>query len=117
MHQEETIYVTPVEHSRAKESASPDASKYFTYTDQGAPARPVSTAQTTAARTIPNGTEAKQPNRLTGLAQIVGGGACALVGVPMLILPGPGLLAIGGGVFLMAKGAKNLFGKPTTQAR
>ena len=35
--------------------------------------------------------------RLTGAAQTVAGAAVMAVGVPMLILPGPGVLAIGGG--------------------
>ena len=34
-----------------------------------------------------------------------------LVGVPMLILPGPGLLAIGGGALIAANGVKKLIGK------
>lgn len=50
-------------------------------------------------------------SRLGGAARIAAGGVCTLVGVPMLILPGPGLLAIGGGIYLMASGAKRLFGK------
>ena len=40
-----------------------------------------------------------------GIAEI------AAVGVPMLILPGPGLLAIGGGLALAAHGAKRAFGR------
>lgn len=48
--------------------------------------------------------------KLGNAVSIVAGGAIALVGVPMLVLPGPGLLAIGGGVALMAKGAKGLLG-------
>ncbi len=39
------------------------------------------------------------------------GGAIMLVGVPMLILPGPGLLAIGGGAVVAAKGIKKVLGK------
>ena len=49
-------------------------------------------------------------SKLGSVATVVAGGAIALVGVPMLILPGPGLLAIGGGVALIAKGAKGLLG-------
>ena len=49
--------------------------------------------------------------RLGGVAQLVAGGAIAAVGVPMLILPGPGLLAIGGGLALAAHGAKRAFGR------
>ncbi|MEA5019912.1 MAG: hypothetical protein VB027_06050 [Gordonibacter sp.] len=54
---------------------------------------------------------AKKPSRASGAVQLVAGSAIALVGVPMLILPGPGLLAIGGGVALAASGLKKLVGK------
>ena len=57
---------------------------------------------------------AKAPSakgRLGGVAQLVAGSAIAAVGVPMLVLPGPGLLAIGGGVALAARGAKRAFGR------
>ena len=47
-------------------------------------------------------------SRLGGAARIAAGGVCTLVGVPMLILPGPGLLAIGGGIYLMADGKGDL---------
>ena len=56
------------------------------------------------------GTSASK-GRLGGVAQLVAGGAIAAVGVPMLILPGPGLLAIGGGLALAAHGAKRAFGR------
>lgn len=49
-------------------------------------------------------------SKLGSVATIAVGGVVALVGVPMLVLPGPGLLAIGGGVALMLKGAKGLRG-------
>ena len=39
------------------------------------------------------------------------GGAIMLVGVPMLILPGPGLLAIGGGAVVATRGIKKVLGK------
>ncbi|MDB1792123.1 hypothetical protein PMV52_01490 [Eggerthella lenta] len=39
------------------------------------------------------------------------GGAIMLVGVPMLILPGPGLLAIGGGAVIAGNGIKKVLGK------
>ena len=39
------------------------------------------------------------------------GGALMLVGVPMLILPGPGLLDIGGGAVIAAGGVKKMRGK------
>ena len=56
------------------------------------------------ATIIDGGTGAKRkPSRI--------GGALMLVGVPMLILPGPGLLAIGGGAVIAAGGVKKMRGK------
>ena len=45
---------------------------------------------------------------LTSIAKIAGGALLALVGVPMLILPGPGLLFIGGGAALAFSGFVDL---------
>ena len=53
----------------------------------------------------------KKPSRIGGAVQTAVGGAIMLVGVPMLILPGPGLLAIGGGAVVAAKGIKKVLGK------
>lgn len=53
----------------------------------------------------------KKPNRIGGAVQTAVGGAIMLVGVPMLILPGPGLLAIGGGAVVAANGIKKVLGK------
>lgn len=55
--------------------------------------------------------DAQPKSRLGGVARIAAGGVCTLVGIPMLILPGPGLVAIGGGIYLMASGAKRVFAK------
>lgn len=44
----------------------------------------------------------------TSMAKILGGGALALIGLPMLILPGPGLLCLGGGIALAASGLNDL---------
>lgn len=52
--------------------------------------------------------------RAKGVAQIAAGGAIAAVGVPMLILPGPGAAAIAGGVALASKGHRNLTGREAT---
>ena len=46
---------------------------------------------------------------VTGLAQIVVGTGLVMIGIPMLILPGPGLLSIAGGFALAANGARKLF--------
>ena len=45
---------------------------------------------------------------LSALAKIVGGGAIAAVGLPLLILPGPGLLFIGVGAALAVSGLNDL---------
>ncbi len=44
-----------------------------------------------------------------GLAQIAVGAGLVMIGIPMLILPGPGLLSIAGGVALAANGTRKLF--------
>lgn len=46
-----------------------------------------------------------------GAKQLIAGSAIAAIGVPMLILPGPGVAAIAGGVALAAKGYSNMTGK------
>lgn len=53
----------------------------------------------------------KKPNRVGGIVQAAIGGAIMLVGVPMLILPGPGLLAVGGGAALAGGGIKKILGR------
>lgn len=68
-------------------------------------------AQATVIGDAGAATAVKKPNRASGAVQLVAGSAIALVGVPMLILPGPGLLAIGGGMALAASGLKKLAGK------
>lgn len=45
---------------------------------------------------------------LSSLAKIAGGALLALVGLPLLILPGPGLLAIGAGIALALSGINDV---------
>ncbi|MBQ3300910.1 MAG: hypothetical protein IJH04_01935 [Eggerthellaceae bacterium] len=47
---------------------------------------------------------------LTGFAQMAAGAGLVMLGVPMLILPGPGLLTVLGGLALAASGARKVFG-------
>ena len=47
---------------------------------------------------------------LGGIAQMAVGAGLVLIGVPMLILPGPGLLSIGAGVALAVNGYRKVFG-------
>ena len=119
MNNSEPIIVAPVEHSRSTEKRKTAESKYFTYTDTVG--QTSYTAHTTThsrpgsstPHAIPQQPPAQSKSRLSGVAQIVGGGACTLIGIPLLILPGPGLLAVGGGLALMARGAKTLIAPRT----
>ena len=52
-------------------------------------------------------------DKAAAAAQMAAGGAIAAVGVPMLILPGPGVVAIAGGAALAKKGFDNFTGKAT----
>ena len=54
------------------------------------------------------GDAAAAASRLTGAAQTVAGAAVMAVDVPMLILPGPGVLAIGAGAAIAAGGIKKI---------
>ena len=45
-----------------------------------------------------------------GLAQVALGAGLVLIGIPMLILPGPGLLSIVGGMALAGNGMRKLLG-------
>lgn len=49
-----------------------------------------------------------------GAAQMAAGAAVAAAGVPMLILPGPGALAIAGGVSMVTKGQRTFSGREAT---
>lgn len=63
------------------------------------------------------GSSSQEPSavqKAKGAAQIAAGGALAAVGVPMLILPGPGAVAILGGAALASKGQRNYSGREAT---
>lgn len=47
---------------------------------------------------------------LSGFTQMAIGAGLVLLGIPMLILPGPGLLAICGGLVLASNGMRKAFG-------
>lgn len=52
---------------------------------------------------------AKSPSSmLGGLAQIIVGTGLVVMGIPMLLLPGPGLLSIAAGGFLVSRGMSKL---------
>lgn len=52
-----------------------------------------------------------QSQKIKGAAQMAAGGALAVAGVPLLILPGPGAVFIVGGVALASKGQRNFSGR------
>jgi len=54
----------------------------------------------------------KTSGRIGSAAALVAGGALTLVGIPLLVLPGPGLLTIAGGTLLIKKGRQGLRRKP-----
>lgn len=54
---------------------------------------------------------ASQSQKIKGAAQMAAGGALAVAGVPLLILPGPGAVFIVGGVALASKGQRNFSGR------
>ena len=94
------IDVNPVASaSDAAKSASPSGSDTFRAPSYGKDA-----AQAAVNATIidEGRVSKKKPNRI---------GGAVLVGVPMLILPGPGLLAIGGGAVIAGNGIKKVLGK------
>lgn len=62
----------------------------------------------------PNSKEPSAAQKAKGAAQIAAGGALAAVGAPMLILPGPGAVAILGGAALASKGQRNYSGREAT---
>ena len=52
--------------------------------------------------------------RARGAAQMAGGAALAVAGVPMLVLPGPGAVAIVGGAAMASKGHREMTGREAT---
>ena len=90
---------------------TPSYGRKATQPKRAEPQRTPPVAQATVIGDAGAATAAKKSSRASGAVQLVAGSAIALVGVPMLILPGPGLLAIGGGVALAASGLKKLAGK------
>lgn len=67
-----------------------------------------------AQRTVSTGnaTTGALQSRLGGLVQMLVGAFLVMIGVPMLILPGPGLLSIIAGLALAASGYRKFFGAP-----
>lgn len=99
------IDVEPIEHSREKSGSAryeyrpmddyrrEQTAPYSAYTHSGNQAAATEMAE----------------NALAGLTQLVVGAGLVLIGIPMLILPGPGLLAICGGLALASSGYRKVF--------
>lgn len=102
---EPIIDVDPVAAARSGRAAGGDTFRALSY-GKGA-----AQAAANAAIIDEGPASAKKPSRIGGAVQTAVGGAIMLVGVPMLILPGPGLLAIGGGAVVAARGIKKVLGK------
>lgn len=52
--------------------------------------------------------------KIKGAAQIAGGAAMVAAGIPMCVLPGPGVAFVAGGAALASKGQRNYSGRGTT---
>lgn len=65
---------------------------------------------------LPSDDKPGPTKKIKGAAQMAAGGAIAAVGVPMLVLPGPGAAAIAGGAALACKGHRTYTGRKPTFA-
>lgn len=63
---------------------------------------------------LPMDDEGNPTHKIKGAAQIAAGTALTAAGVPMLVLPGPGAVAIAGGAALISKGQRNCLGRSAT---
>lgn len=63
---------------------------------------------------LPMDDEENPKHKIKGAAQIAAGTALTAAGVPMLVLPGPGAVAIAGGAALISKGQRNCSGRSAT---
>ena len=121
---EPIIDVTPLKHSRTRSTSS--NSSYASSQQRTASAgRPYAANwQHTAPTGNPYGSQQRttttkssfvgqaMQTRLGGFVQMLVGIFLVMVGVPMLILPGPGLLSIIGGLALTASGFRKVTGMP-----
>lgn len=58
--------------------------------------------------------EVPAAQKIKGAAQMAGGAALMAAGVPMCVLPGPGVASIAGGAALASKGHRNFTGREAT---
>ena len=99
----EIIDVVPVEHSSSRGGSG--TPRYRGDSASGARAHTGGAGAQHAGRPPQ---AARAGGLLSALALIAFGVLLAMVGVPMLVLPGPGLLTIGAGVALAASGMRRL---------
>ena len=93
---------SPSWHSAGSGQASSDSAR--TYVGQAFYGMPFGQMQSDAVAVKSVG------SAMSGLLQMAIGAGLVMIGIPMLILPGPGLLSILGGMVLGAHGARKLFG-------
>lgn len=119
------IDVTPISHSngqQAKGASKPHASSQSSSYQQpswkqSSTHRPTQTGgfnppfSTTYTYTSTEAAAASKTagSVIGGIAQIAIGSGLVLIGIPLLVLPGPGLLSIAGGMALAANGTRKLF--------
>ena len=104
------IDVTPVDAARGAAAAAQAAAEPFTPPSFGKRVGKVDNQplHTTFVDGFGNPVREKGGGRISGAVQTVAGVAVMAVGVPMLILPGPGVLAIGAGAAIAAGGIKKI---------
>ena len=71
-------------------------------------------SQVVIPEVLPMEGEATFAKKAKGIAQVAAGSALTAAGIPMLVLPGPGVAAIVGGAALVSRGNRNYTGRTTT---
>lgn len=71
-------------------------------------------SQVVIPEVLPMEGEATFAKKAKGIAQVAAGSALTATGIPMLVLPGPGVAAIVGGAALVSRGNRNYTGRTAT---
>ena len=71
-------------------------------------------SQVAIPEVLPMEGEATFAKKAKGIAQVAAGSALTAAGIPMLVLPGPGVAAIVGGAALVSRGNRNYTGRTAT---
>ena len=71
-------------------------------------------SQVVIPEVLPMEGESTFAKKAKGVAQVAAGSALTAAGIPMLVLPGPGVAAIVGGAALVSKGNRNYTGRAAT---